>query len=157
MVLCDVCQKIDVREMLLIASVGHTEGDGNMESECRYCSVLDNGIPHHDDYTALEAASDHGCDFCRMIRESLVEGYGGDNCIPGGISHEEDERFSGPVIFFPYNLEGWLYFKGEPPKIEIRVGFASRSRTDPYLSCDFEAFAPYGMLIRGSQAYLTGF
>jgi hypothetical protein len=140
-----------------MVSMGHTETDDDTETDCAYCSLLDNGIPHHDSYADLEAASDSGCVFCGLIRQSLIDKYAGKNSISEGTSQGEADRFCGPVIFFPFNPTAHFPFKDEPPRIEIRVGFASRLRTDPYLTFDFEAFAPRGMPIQGSSNHSNAF
>jgi hypothetical protein len=147
-VLCDVCQKIDIREMLLMATWGHTKTDDETNTDCRYCTLLDNGILHHETYTALKAASD-SCGFCRLIRQSLIDAYEGDNSSTQGTRQDEVEQCSGPVVLFPFNLEASFSSKGEPPQIEVRVGSKSRQRIDLPFHSILEAFAPRGMLFRG--------
>ena len=142
MELCDVCQRIDIREMLHGASLGHTETDGDQLSDCRYCFLLENGIPHHDTYEALVIASDHGCGFCKLIRHSLIKEYSRRSPAPEGNLQDNAAWLPIPVFLIPANVNAESAHKGEPPKIDVRVGSLS---TDFY--CTLEAFSARGMFI----------
>ena len=144
--LCEVCEKIDVRELLQrAASLDHIEGDVNENNECPCCILQEHGVPHHDTYAALKAASDHGCDFCGLIRHKLIEQECGNDTLED-TSEKEAGWSSRPVILVPWKSDARFSGKREPPILEIRV--ECRSTSDESICLQFEATAPRGMLLR---------
>jgi hypothetical protein len=141
--LCDVCRKIDIRELLQLALLEHDPKAENSETECRLCSLLDNGIPHHHSYAALRAAAEHGCEFCGLVRHALLEEKGERDSISKETPKDEGEWHSVPVVFHIDHPPNSVAFKGYLPSIKVRVGLQALSK----LTCNLEAFAPRGMLI----------
>ncbi|KAF7505322.1 hypothetical protein GJ744_001025 [Endocarpon pusillum] len=140
--LCEVCRKIDIRELLqTAASLEHIKGHVNEENQCPCCILHEYGIPHHDSYAELKTAAGHGCEFCRLIGHSIIE----EERSKGGskdILQEEKKWNSHPVIIVPWKSGVRSSRSGEPPRIEIRVEW--RSTSDDFISLLFEATAPRG-------------
>ena len=146
--LCEVCAKIDVRQLLQTASsLKHIKGDVNENKECPCCSLQEYGLPHHETYAGLKAASDHGCDFCRLIRHLIIEEEERRPSRTEETLLNEAKWGSRPVVLVPGKSDAAYSYKGEPPLIEIRV--ECRSRSDDLFVLYFEAVAPRGMLIMG--------
>lgn len=144
--LCEVCRKIDIRKLLQTAvSLDHIKGHVNEQNQCPCCILHEYGIPHHDTYAALKTASGYGCEFCQLIRHSLIEQECGND-----ISKEEAKWDFNPVFIVPWKHKAPSPRKNEPPFLEIRV--ESRPTCKDFISLEFEAAAPRGVLIQGQSS-----
>lgn len=130
--------------MLYLASLGHTETTGNQTSDCRCCFLMEYGIPYHDTYDSLKAASDQGCGFCRLVRQSFIDKKGGKDSVSEEILQDEMKLFSRPVVLAPAVSYDSISRK-QAPMIRVRV--EPNAGSSSLVDCRFEAVAPRGMRI----------
>jgi hypothetical protein len=94
MAVCQVCQSIDIRD-LLESFHGSEAFDGvvTYSSPLDYLGVTENYQPHHSNFAALRDAAKAGCGFCGMVVAHHHK--------PSRWQHDEDDcecnRFLGPV------------------------------------------------------------
>lgn len=100
--LCDVCQTIDVRDLLQSFHNSEAFSVKVSQSPDPYLSSTPHFQPHHTSITALQDASKAGCELCEMIWEHCrirscnhsPYGYGADKCLC--------QQYQGPLRFVIY-------------------------------------------------------
>lgn len=150
MVLCDVCERINLKEILLQCFLRRDSGLEDQYRRRRLYSLPKDKALHSHTYATLKAASDEKCDFCSLVWRLLVEKNRKRYWVHEEISPTEEERFSGHLTFASFFRNDAMSSKNEPPKIDIRMrphssqeSSANRRGFGP--ACTIEAFAPRGM------------
>ncbi|PIG80768.1 hypothetical protein AARAC_010657 [Aspergillus arachidicola] len=99
--LCDVCQTIDIRDLLQSFHDSEAFSVDVFKSPDPYLSSTPHFQPHHTSITALQNASKAGCELCEMIWAHCrirscdhSSPYGGDKCLC--------EKYRGPLRFVIY-------------------------------------------------------
>lgn len=140
---CYVCQKIDLRSLILVSANSHSKTFTDEIDTFRYHSELQESAEWHNDILSLAEAADNGCGLCLMVLKTAGKSMAKRLHNGNAILHPDVERLASE---FPGKLflgtSSWrnsdqscITECGDHPEVIVTAIDRSNGRTHDRLIC----------------------
>lgn len=140
MVLCNLCEIFDIRQLLCLSAAQKPNATGNTDRNFvdtnDYRVPIPNFYKHHEGIVTLKGSADQGCELCRLFWHAWVKTLNKDH-----ITEEFLEKYFPGQLYI--GCSSWTTSRQGFPYVTLTQQFSiGSSRT----LCSFEAFADRGTL-----------